>query len=448
MAQTFNDGETGAAVRGKINTAITELNSLTADVAQLEYENSLRFGTVADLLADTTLNPAVVPVGSVIEAGGFRYEVAASGATDHHVTTAGGVKLYVLAGDNGIPFDAFSAFSGALTGSRDNAVLAKAVTAATGKALHLGAGPYDFSARPAGLDDVHVIGTPFTKFNNLSLPLFSGVFTGNKQVAVVAAVLRYYVAGEVSAGSAAGWYLLQAKSGAHHDPVLLGPITASGAGSVNLDVDFEEFGIDPALWTPSGFVCGPDETFAAEGVIFGASVGTTSVTIGGEFVGDRTCIVTWTTDGAGGGTLSGTNAPYIFTANADGIVSGWVGSGANRYLRLYRDPTSQRKAYNVNSKTPMIGCRRSTSTIVPVQGSFRASATTTVGSNTYEYFDVFVDRLSDGSQITDATNLTFSLTISDPLARAVPFTFNAEPASGSNIWMVGVFTKKAGDYPA
>lgn len=55
----------------------------------------LREGTVAQLLADTTLNPAVVPVGSVIEAGGFRYQVAASGASDHHVTTAGGVKLYL-----------------------------------------------------------------------------------------------------------------------------------------------------------------------------------------------------------------------------------------------------------------------------------------------------------------------------------------------------------------
>ncbi len=59
------------------------------------------FEAVADLLADTSLNSADVPVGSVIEAGGFRYEVAASGATDQHVTTAGGVKLYALPTSSG-----------------------------------------------------------------------------------------------------------------------------------------------------------------------------------------------------------------------------------------------------------------------------------------------------------------------------------------------------------
>lgn len=49
------------------------------------------FDTVSALIADTT----VWPEGKYLEADGFRYEVAASGATDHHLTTAGGVKLYV-----------------------------------------------------------------------------------------------------------------------------------------------------------------------------------------------------------------------------------------------------------------------------------------------------------------------------------------------------------------
>jgi hypothetical protein len=39
--------------------------------------------------------------GDIIEAGGFRYEVAASGASDEHLTTAGGVKLYVLPNGTG-----------------------------------------------------------------------------------------------------------------------------------------------------------------------------------------------------------------------------------------------------------------------------------------------------------------------------------------------------------
>lgn len=58
--------------------------------------------TVALLLADTILAYApatgktVVATSQIVKAGGFRYKVAASGASDHHVTTAGGVKLYVL----------------------------------------------------------------------------------------------------------------------------------------------------------------------------------------------------------------------------------------------------------------------------------------------------------------------------------------------------------------
>lgn len=88
----------------------------------------LREGSVADLLADTTLNPAVVPVGSVIEAGGFRYEVAATGAADHHLTTAGGAKLYVLPVDNYLSFDAFGPAKDNITDDAD--VIEKALAAA------------------------------------------------------------------------------------------------------------------------------------------------------------------------------------------------------------------------------------------------------------------------------------------------------------------------------
>lgn len=53
-----------------------------------------QFDTVADLLAETE-GYARFAVSDIIEAGGFRYEVAASGASDQDITTAGGVKLYV-----------------------------------------------------------------------------------------------------------------------------------------------------------------------------------------------------------------------------------------------------------------------------------------------------------------------------------------------------------------
>jgi hypothetical protein len=87
---------------------------------------------VAALLADTqytyTAGSAwTVTAGQYIRtaAEGFNYEVAASGATDHHVTTAGGVKLYVApasvigasafganpaASDNAAAFNAISAY--------------------------------------------------------------------------------------------------------------------------------------------------------------------------------------------------------------------------------------------------------------------------------------------------------------------------------------------------
>ena len=53
-----------------------------------------KFDTVALLRASTATT--LGPVAQIVEGGGFRYQVAATDATDHHVTTAGGVKLYVL----------------------------------------------------------------------------------------------------------------------------------------------------------------------------------------------------------------------------------------------------------------------------------------------------------------------------------------------------------------
>lgn len=66
------------------------------------------FSTVTALLADTTLTYAGGQAGTVsagmhvgTETEAFGYTVAASGASDHHVTTAGGVKLYAILGETG-----------------------------------------------------------------------------------------------------------------------------------------------------------------------------------------------------------------------------------------------------------------------------------------------------------------------------------------------------------
>lgn len=56
------------------------------------------FNTVSLLLSDTTRTYSNTTAGDYIRtrSEGFAYEVAASGASDHHVTTGGGLKLYVL----------------------------------------------------------------------------------------------------------------------------------------------------------------------------------------------------------------------------------------------------------------------------------------------------------------------------------------------------------------
>lgn len=62
--------------------------------------DKIKFPTVIAAIADTVMSYAPgtgkvqVGAGDIIEAGGYRYTVAAAGATDQHVTTAGGVKLY------------------------------------------------------------------------------------------------------------------------------------------------------------------------------------------------------------------------------------------------------------------------------------------------------------------------------------------------------------------
>lgn len=100
----------------------------------------LNFATVASLLADTVLSytagggHVVVGSGDIIQARGFRYKVAASGASDQHLTTAGGVKLYVQPNANDqIDFAAFN--PGMNSSAGDDTLFAAAVTAArTGSA--------------------------------------------------------------------------------------------------------------------------------------------------------------------------------------------------------------------------------------------------------------------------------------------------------------------------
>jgi hypothetical protein len=94
-----------AAVVAAAAAAASEIAAETSAAQAALFEGPW-FDTVSSLIADTTLTysgggPTSVSTGKVVrtrlgaDVGGFTYRVAASGASDHHITTAGGVKLYV-----------------------------------------------------------------------------------------------------------------------------------------------------------------------------------------------------------------------------------------------------------------------------------------------------------------------------------------------------------------
>lgn len=96
--------------------------------------DKIKFPTVAALIADEVMSYTTgaglieVGAGDIIEAGGYRYEVAASGAADEHLSTAGGVKLYVIPNESGayLP-EQFGAVADGVT--NDAAAILKAIEA-------------------------------------------------------------------------------------------------------------------------------------------------------------------------------------------------------------------------------------------------------------------------------------------------------------------------------
>ncbi len=95
------------------------------------------FASVGALLADEALSYAAAAGGHQIEVGAilhvaegdFAYRVAAAGASDHHLATAGGLKLYALPGAAGI---SVSALGAAGDGQTDDTAAIHAAIAALG----------------------------------------------------------------------------------------------------------------------------------------------------------------------------------------------------------------------------------------------------------------------------------------------------------------------------
>ena len=110
LPQTYPGDQWG----GRLNANFTAIDVFAGGGS--DPTGARTFGTAVEVLADVdlTYTPGtaltVAPGQYVLtESEGLSYKVAPASATDSHVTTAGGVKMYVQAGPNGCDVRAFGA---------------------------------------------------------------------------------------------------------------------------------------------------------------------------------------------------------------------------------------------------------------------------------------------------------------------------------------------------
>jgi len=88
---------------------VVRADRILAQDAATRAEAVVPFANVAEVISDTGFSYSTVTTGQILRTAdeGFAYEVAASGASDHDITTAGGVKLYVQPVAGQLPLLAF-----------------------------------------------------------------------------------------------------------------------------------------------------------------------------------------------------------------------------------------------------------------------------------------------------------------------------------------------------
>lgn len=137
--------ELGGAVRAALMGLAGEARLPAAAVHGLPAAAAPAYASPGALLAT---REAQAP-GAVLLAAGHRYLVAAAPAADHHLTTAGGVKLYVLPGAEGWNPLAFgAAWDGA---TNDTAAIQAALDAACAASGNNGDGAHSIVHFPAGM---------------------------------------------------------------------------------------------------------------------------------------------------------------------------------------------------------------------------------------------------------------------------------------------------------
>ena len=128
------------------DAAAASATSASLSATQAALYEGVWVDDVTGLLADTALTYTAGQLGTVVAGGyvrtrseGFSYEVAAAAATDNHVVTSGGVKLYVV-GDQDV-----KAFGAKGDGVADDTAEVT-VALASGSSIHFSSGTYKVTA--------------------------------------------------------------------------------------------------------------------------------------------------------------------------------------------------------------------------------------------------------------------------------------------------------------
>lgn len=300
-----------------------------------------------------------------------------------------------------------------------------------GRSIYYPDGEYNIAEYPSGIDDVHLTGSPRIVWTDKKMPIASRVFAGGQDIAIVSGVLRYYRAGFSPEVTEDGWYMLQ-DAGQNHYSVLMGPVRASGSISTVVDLQIEDFGLNRSEWTPSGFVCGADETYAAQGITFGASVRTDFLTINATGNLPRSGYVKY----------DGTYPSGSFSMSGmSGLSFEWVqGTAPNAYLKITRTG-DKRLGYSANSYSDLtITARAETGS-----GLVMSNPDLQSGSE-YRYRFFSAPEGMGFSEIQDPTGLQFYITDRGQSPELWNFSnpegLGAAEGGSGNIWCVGVFTKR------
>lgn len=241
----------------------------------------------------------------------------------------------------------------------------------------------------------------------LGLNAQSPLLNWNREVMVVSATVRR---------ATTGWQFVTP----NHDPLGFSGVITATSSQLTLDMDFDGLGMNPAEWTPSGVVCGADETYAREGHTFGASVSSTSIIIQGcnGIVPSQQIV------------FNGTS-----WAGASGYTASWNTSQQCLQLdRILTDNSNYRQGIQ-SGGVPGIAIQTNVTSLTQLF----YNAVLVENSNTR----IRIAFYNNGIRVT-TPDVNCKVFITDFAKRPQTFDFTSNVAAmqgNSNIWIVGTFVK-------